>query len=302
MSAVKIPRSVAFDSSHLGAWARDWASGDSVQRARAQALEAQSAATGWVPLVCWHHFEELLNTNEAEVQVRIEFLCSLPVVGWVAHRGGEAFPGGIIDVVGAELQAALRVFEPTAAEVREAARGSIVRVGSGREAFEGFRTIWRNLLPHIRRRAEDTRRNVAITRATFNDTDNVKVNDLLKGRFRDTADQSAAIETMTARLADEVRTHCTMQLWSPDKTSEVHLYVNDAPHGYAITDLPIDTNGSALFEIVNSAADRIGEHLEGLSAVRDRYWPIVLTACRHHRLPVPPGFWIKALSRAPDAA
>lgn len=94
--------------------------------------------------------------------------------------------------------------------------------------------------------------------------------------------------------------HCAMQLWSPDHTSETHLYVNDAPHGYAIIDLPIDADGAALFDIVNSAADRVADHLNGLSAVAGGFWPVVLVACRHHRLPVPPGFWINALRTTPE--
>lgn len=206
MAALKAPRFIAFDSSHLGAWARDWSSADATQRARSRALEARLSETEWVPLICWHHLEELLNHSEAVVEARVDFLCSLPVVGWVAHRGGEDFPGGIIDIVGAELRAVLAVPDRTADEVRAAARRSILRVGSGREAFGGFRAIWRDLLPHLREHAEGARRNVAITRATFNDTDKVRVVDLLRGRFRDAAGQSEAIATMTARLAAEVRT------------------------------------------------------------------------------------------------
>lgn len=166
MAALKAPRFIAFDSSHLGAWAADWSSSDATQRARSQALETKLSDTGWVPLICWHHLEELLNHSEAVVGARVDFLCSLPVVGWVAHRGGQDFPGGIIDLVGAELQAVLAGPNRTANEVRAAARGSILRVGSGREAFGGFKAIWRDLLPHLRDHAESARRNVAITRAT----------------------------------------------------------------------------------------------------------------------------------------
>jgi hypothetical protein len=107
------------------------------------------------------------------------------------------------------------------------------------------------------------------------------------------------LEALSETVASDM-THCTMQLWSPDQDSEAHLYVNDANHGYAITDLPIDKEGSALFEIVNSAADRVAEHLNGLSAVKSGFWPIVLVACRHYRLPVPPSFWIKPLAVEPD--
>jgi len=31
---------------------------------------------------------------------------------------------------------------------------------------------------------------------------------------------------------------------------------------------------------------------EELSANKSGYWPVILTACRHYRLPVPPQFWI----------
>ncbi len=106
---------------------------------------------------------------------------------------------------------------------------------------------------------------------------------------------------MLSEVVSKDMTHCTMQLWSPDKASEDHLYVNDEAHGYAITDLPIDKDGAALFEIVNTAADRVAEHLDGLSAMGTNFWPIVLVACRHHRLPVPPGFWIKGLAVPVDA-
>lgn len=108
------------------------------------------------------------------------------------------------------------------------------------------------------------------------------------------------LEALSEMVSNDM-THCTMQLWSPDQTSEDHLYVNDANHGYSITDLPIDKDGAALFEIVDSAADRVAEHLNGLSAVKNGFWPIVLVACRHYRLPVPPSFWIKPLAVEPDA-
>jgi hypothetical protein len=233
MTVLKTPRFVAFDSSHLGAWARDWCSSDTTKRARAQALETLLVETGWVPLICWHHVEELLNHSEAVVEARVDFLCGLPVVGWVAHRGGEDFPGAIIDVMGAELQAVLGAPDRTAADVRDAARGSILRVGSGREAFGGFRSIWRELLPHLREHAEGARRNVAITRATFNDTAKVKIVDLLRGRFRDTAGQSEAIATMTARLAAEVRSRGDRRIADADAVAtEFFQHVTGTAAGF----------------------------------------------------------------------
>jgi hypothetical protein len=98
-------------------------------------------------------------------------------------------------------------------------------------------------------------------------------------------------QTVAAQIPD-----CTQQLWTPDHTSEEHLYRHDAPHGYALTDLPIDATGDTLFQIVSDAAVAKEPQLSGLSVIQAQLWPILLVACRHHRLPVPPGFWVQGLA------
>jgi hypothetical protein len=97
-----------------------------------------------------------------------------------------------------------------------------------------------------------------------------------------------------AKLVKEKLEHCTMQLWLPDETSEDHLYLNTATHGQALTDLDV-TDGKALIEIIGKAVEE-KSGCTSLSAFKTRNWPIVLLACRHWRLPVPPDFWISALS------
>lgn len=97
-----------------------------------------------------------------------------------------------------------------------------------------------------------------------------------------------------AKLVKEKLEHCTMQLWLLDETSEDHLYLNTATHGQALTDLDV-TDGKALIEIIGKAVEEKSS-CTSLSAFKTRNWPIVLLACRHWRLPVPPDFWISALS------
>jgi hypothetical protein len=84
-----------------------------------------------------------------------------------------------------------------------------------------------------------------------------------------------------------------MQLWSPGDDSEGHLYINDASHGRALSGLIIDADGNGL---IPSIAGMIGKTrpLDELSASTTGYFPIVLVACRHWRLPVPPEFYIDA--------
>lgn len=96
------------------------------------------------------------------------------------------------------------------------------------------------------------------------------------------------------RFANEKLGHCTMQLWVPSEDSEAHIYMNTDLHGAAITDLPIKEDCSGLFEAIVDACK--SEHgTSALSAMRTGAWPIVLMACRHWRLPVPPDFYVHAL-------
>jgi hypothetical protein len=104
--------------------------------------------------------------------------------------------------------------------------------------------------------------------------------------FKDTK----ALETLVSLKAEELQ-HCTIQLWTPDQTSEDGIYVGRHDHGIAIYDLPLSSTGKELLQTVREACGRSND-FESLSAFATGFWPVILTACRHHRLPVPPQFWI----------
>ena len=95
--------------------------------------------------------------------------------------------------------------------------------------------------------------------------------------------------------------HCEMQLWTVDNTSEAHLYINDANHGRAITGLPVG-DGPALLRTLVAACARNADY-ENLSAIQYGWLPLVLMACRHWRLPLPPQLYISMMrsAAAPDA-
>ncbi len=93
--------------------------------------------------------------------------------------------------------------------------------------------------------------------------------------------------------------HCTLQFWLPDEDSENHIYLNDAVHGAALTDLPVSGAGHDLLEVL-AAASKSAVGFNKLSAMKSGYFPLILTACRHYRLPVPPPFWI-SLVLPPEA-
>lgn len=88
--------------------------------------------------------------------------------------------------------------------------------------------------------------------------------------------------------------HCTLQVWLPDEDSEKHIYINDAVHGAALADLPVSGPGQDLLKIL-AAACKSPDGFNNLSAIKSGFFPLILTACRHYRLPVPPSFWISLL-------
>jgi hypothetical protein len=103
----------------------------------------------------------------------------------------------------------------------------------------------------------------------------------------------SVLDKLTALKAGDLQ-DCTLQLWLPEKESEDHLYLNDEMHGAALTDLPLEGDGSELLQTIVEACDA-NDGFTALSANLSGYWPVILTACRHYRLPVPPQFWIAAL-------
>ncbi|MFV7435254.1 MULTISPECIES: chemotaxis protein [Pseudomonas] len=102
-----------------------------------------------------------------------------------------------------------------------------------------------------------------------------------------------AVEALS-RLAQEELKHCTFQLWLPDASSEENLYVGNSSHGRALCGLPLNKGGCKLIATIAEACST-DTGLQNLSPIKSGFWPLVMVACHHHELPIPPGFWISSL-------
>jgi hypothetical protein len=100
------------------------------------------------------------------------------------------------------------------------------------------------------------------------------------------------LETV-ASLKKDILEHCTAQLWLPDEDSEVGLCRGGNDHGAALLDIPLTGDGPGLLDHVRRECVPETPFFE-LSAIKADFWPLVLLACRHHRLPVPPHFFFQA--------
>ncbi|WP_422403063.1 chemotaxis protein [Pseudomonas sp. GZD-209] len=84
--------------------------------------------------------------------------------------------------------------------------------------------------------------------------------------------------------------HCNQQLWMPGPDTEALLYLSKTPHGLALCDVPITSDGEAARKILGRECSTEGDYTR-LSAVRLGHWPLLVMACRHSRLPIPPQLW-----------
>ena len=108
--------------------------------------------------------------------------------------------------------------------------------------------------------------------------------------FLSALESHEALEKLVDLKAKELE-HCTLQLWLPDNSSEDHFYKGARDHGVTLSDVPLSRTGNELVSLVKNACDQT-EGYSTLSAIVTGYWPIIITACRHYRLPVPPQMWI----------
>jgi hypothetical protein len=97
-----------------------------------------------------------------------------------------------------------------------------------------------------------------------------------------------------ARLKEEVLPHCSIQLWLPDEASEAGLWHGQDNHGAAFLEIPLVKEGQTILDYVLRECGPSTPFVE-LSAIKQGFWPLVLVACRHHRLPIPPHFFCRIM-------
>lgn len=86
------------------------------------------------------------------------------------------------------------------------------------------------------------------------------------------------------KFAKDKLTHSTLQYWYPNQSSEQDMYSNSSTHGSASTNFPM--NGSAALEHIKQECVN-ADSFKSMSAAIKGKAPLVLTACRCYRYPVP---------------
>ncbi|WP_042148366.1 MULTISPECIES: hypothetical protein [unclassified Pseudoalteromonas] len=78
--------------------------------------------------------------------------------------------------------------------------------------------------------------------------------------------------------------HCTMLYWYPKDDSEHHFYIKNKLHGAELTSIQLDKD-KLLAQVFNECQN--SNDFFNLSIIKQNLEPILLTACRSNRTPVP---------------
>ncbi|HHQ4891750.1 TPA: hypothetical protein ACSP36_004164, partial [Aeromonas hydrophila] len=93
------------------------------------------------------------------------------------------------------------------------------------------------------------------------------------------------------KIKEEFLPHCNFQVYFLDESSEDHFYLFNKMHGATLSDVCVTEDPDKLIEQLVSECEQSNKVYE-MSAFKFSFWPIILTGCRHYRLPVPMHFII----------
>jgi hypothetical protein len=177
-----------------------------------------------------------------------------------------------------------RRWQPAVANWLDAMSDSIIFAYRTHARYPTIQNDYRELLNHPRQRTDEYREEQTVASTLF---------PLIALWSRGISSDEA--ERAIVTFARDLIPHCNNQLWLPDEDSEAQLYSAENRHGAMLTGLPIAENLANAAEMV-SAECEASRYFEDLTAIEMGHWPLVLTACRHYRIPVPPQLWIGLVS------
>lgn len=97
------------------------------------------------------------------------------------------------------------------------------------------------------------------------------------------------------KVIDEVLPEMTQQVWVPRDATDDCIWRKGSSQGIAIPVPMMELEGQS--RSLGLQIDDIVENFQAfieMSAIQKGLAPLLLMACRHHRLPLPPHLWFKS--------
>lgn len=89
-----------------------------------------------------------------------------------------------------------------------------------------------------------------------------------------------------ANLKHEHLEHCNFQFWYPDDSTEENFYTNKDSHGAVLSNVCVDRQQNEFLDQAFGECNQ-SPHFKELSAIKFGWWPLIVVACRHYRVPMP---------------
>jgi hypothetical protein len=194
------PQIIAPDSSHWAKWIDARHAADPERRRRAVDMHGRLLDHGLIPLLTWHHIEELLGVADDRTAAnRIACLQTLPMIAWIRLAGDEVGLGSITQVLAAELIAASEGCA-TLIDIRDRAGELLLHFGSGAEAIGSESWVWEVIRPVLRSRKRKSDLIAALSPLRVFD-DRQTVGELSKRRRNEPAEMRAQLGKIYAAAA-----------------------------------------------------------------------------------------------------
>jgi hypothetical protein len=224
MGILSSTKFIALDSSLLGGLAKDYFSTKKSAREQVSIFLSNLLSKGFVPLICWHHFEELIRHRDYAVALdRIYFLRSINYLSWFGTRSEPDFLASIADIFVKEVELAIRFPRATISEIAHRTKIDLLCFGSGEQALEQYLGIWEDLRPFLWQRENRMREISSITQANVLDRSNDKLKDFLNGSLRPIGEAKQRLRVLMGTLTKELKQRGDNKLLSPEETSAAFI-------------------------------------------------------------------------------
>lgn len=196
------PKIIAPDSSHWAKWLDAASAKDSDRRQRARALHERLMGLGRIPLLSWHHLEELLGGEDDDAsRARVAFLQDLPMLAYIRLPKDEVGLGSIAQVLAAEAIAATEGHGDLIS-IRDRARELLLKTGSGTQAIGEETWVWEVVRPMLRSRKGKTDMIAALSPLrTFDE--NRTIGELAKSAINPPGQMRAQLNRIHAKALQE---------------------------------------------------------------------------------------------------
>lgn len=249
------------DSSHWAQWIDCALNTSKAEHRAALKFHDRLMTAGRIPLMSWHHLEELLAIDDdAWARRRIAFIQALPFVAYMRFPSHAPHCGSIIDVLSAEVTAIING-ETTLKGVRDHARKLLIQTGTGENIIGSEAGVWDVIRQELLLRKNQTKLIAATRRMSLFD-DRKTIGELVKGSIRTAEDQEIRFSIMGAEVLDHIKNRGDPVIADP------HVMASDFMGAVKSLKVPegIDVRSLLEFSLISQGVDLEEIHDEDVLA------------------------------------